>query len=620
MLDFYDKASAHEKAYASFGQLPAHVDREQPPPRKAPFSTISHHPIVHTTDLILPKDVYNAVWGSILSRLEQPQYVQVIMPLSSLLEGEFFNTFIKTGAALMLSEGRPGVDDVSFVRDGIVTLELGKEKYERSGLTGKPIRSGARKHAKERFTVELDLRQPSMLHGKKGFERVVWACRNVLNASLTWLLLVDSSVSAGSLDQAMSLLAKHQPKIATCRFTETVHPPMYTPPLSADEVASLASQTDVEDYCNDLSEWLALVSLESPRISVGDDIDPYLSRYSLPQSEPERPQPSSTLVTLRWHGAMTANWVTQLFLSLLHEYRNRTDEMKDWAALSATAFSRQAVENADGYNVLAWRNSFMSWEFSGKPQLSSRAHRLLSLSLSFSHLISTTDALFQVKMGHDPHSYLTGDDPTLVSADMNDIWDDPFLSTANISLRNDQSSLPGHTGNITGIYAVDELRPSYLHLCLASHTPDILDKLSASNQPLGLTPWATPWEGKSTNQFLEELYASQVFYNALDDDTKFVPVPELTRSSATSSPRTITTPPITPTTSTVTTPRSGRKRKHRLSSSKTPSAPIKFVHDELSMPTNFRANPNNHARFKYHGDGTREYLNAPRKRHKVSSA
>lgn len=115
----------------------------------------------------------------------------------------------------------------------------------------------------------------------------------------------------------MSILSKHQPKVATCRFTETVHPPMYTPPLSTDEVDSLTSQTDIEDYCNDLSEWLALVSLESPRMSVDDDIDPYLSRYSVPQSDPERPQPSSTLVTLRWHGAMTANWITQLFLAVL---------------------------------------------------------------------------------------------------------------------------------------------------------------------------------------------------------------------------------------------------------------------------------------------------------------
>ena len=35
--------------------------------------------------------------------------------------------------------------------------------------------------------IELDLRQPSMLHGKKGFERVVWAFKNVLNHSVTWL-------------------------------------------------------------------------------------------------------------------------------------------------------------------------------------------------------------------------------------------------------------------------------------------------------------------------------------------------------------------------------------------------------------------------------------------------
>jgi hypothetical protein len=32
-------------------------------------------------------------------------------------------------------------------------MELGKEIYERTGLTGKPFRSGGRKHAKERFSM-----------------------------------------------------------------------------------------------------------------------------------------------------------------------------------------------------------------------------------------------------------------------------------------------------------------------------------------------------------------------------------------------------------------------------------------------------------------------------------
>ena len=35
--------------------------------------------------------------------------------------------------------------------------------------------------------IEIELRKPSMLHGKKGFEKVVYAAKNVLNHSLTWL-------------------------------------------------------------------------------------------------------------------------------------------------------------------------------------------------------------------------------------------------------------------------------------------------------------------------------------------------------------------------------------------------------------------------------------------------
>lgn len=35
--------------------------------------------------------------------------------------------------------------------------------------------------------IELNFRLPSMLHGKKGFERIVWAFKNVLNQSLAWL-------------------------------------------------------------------------------------------------------------------------------------------------------------------------------------------------------------------------------------------------------------------------------------------------------------------------------------------------------------------------------------------------------------------------------------------------
>lgn len=35
--------------------------------------------------------------------------------------------------------------------------------------------------------IELNLRSPSMLHGKKGFERIVWAFKYILNNAVAWL-------------------------------------------------------------------------------------------------------------------------------------------------------------------------------------------------------------------------------------------------------------------------------------------------------------------------------------------------------------------------------------------------------------------------------------------------
>lgn len=51
----------------------------------------------------------------------------------------------------MLSEGRPGVNNIFSLRNGELRLELSKEIYERTGLQGVPIRGPGRKHRKTRF-------------------------------------------------------------------------------------------------------------------------------------------------------------------------------------------------------------------------------------------------------------------------------------------------------------------------------------------------------------------------------------------------------------------------------------------------------------------------------------
>ena len=46
--------------------------------------------------------------------------------------------------------------------------------------------------------VETNLRLPSMVRGKKGFERLLYACKHVLTESLTWLFHDCNAAAAAS--------------------------------------------------------------------------------------------------------------------------------------------------------------------------------------------------------------------------------------------------------------------------------------------------------------------------------------------------------------------------------------------------------------------------------------
>ncbi|KAN0069759.1 Ribonuclease P [Elaphomyces granulatus] len=212
----------------------------------------------------------------------------------------------------MISEGRAGVDDVFSLQNGILKLELGKERYEKTGLTGKPVRSGGRKHVKERFVVEINLRLPSMIHGKKGFERIVWAFKNVLNESVSWLLY-GSTLELRSIDQDCPL-KQHHPQIVACTPVQTVHHDILIPPFDIRGIEESVSDEDIQDHCNDLSEWLALVSLGSPRVQLTDLVDPYLSRYEVPYRDIARP---STIRSFKWHGILPSQWIMDLLIALL---------------------------------------------------------------------------------------------------------------------------------------------------------------------------------------------------------------------------------------------------------------------------------------------------------------
>lgn len=45
------------------------------------------------------------------------------------------------------------------------------------------------------LVVEFDLKGDSMIHGKKGFDRLVYASKNALGAPVTWLFCNTSKTS-----------------------------------------------------------------------------------------------------------------------------------------------------------------------------------------------------------------------------------------------------------------------------------------------------------------------------------------------------------------------------------------------------------------------------------------
>ncbi|KAJ5183632.1 hypothetical protein N7492_001248 [Penicillium capsulatum] len=346
MVDFVDGASTREKCVTSVTELPAFVDPKQIPSKKQPFTAIANHPFVHTVEVILPENVLDDVQASLESNLNKPQCSRVFMYPLEILEHNFFNTYIKTGNILMISEGRPGSDTVFKLHEGVLSIEMGKEIYERTGLSGKPVRSGGRKHAKERFLVELNLRAPSMLHGKKQFERLERAFQNALNFSMAWLFC--DLESSPSQDDATKPIQKHHPQPLDCAPLRTSYGQVQTPPLSGILSRDMP-EAELQETLEEISEWIAMVQLGSPRVSTDHDVDPYLCRYSIPRSDESTP---SNLINLKWHGLIPTKWTTQLFSVLLSRSQAiKYDAAPSWFVLAATALDKHPVEGKSGFTV-----------------------------------------------------------------------------------------------------------------------------------------------------------------------------------------------------------------------------------------------------------------------------
>lgn len=211
--------------------------------------------------------------------------------------------------------------------------------------------------------MEYDLRHPSMLHGKKGFERLVWAAKNVLNRQLTWLFVdlkssfeVQGQYHIPALNKRMAIAHLLSGPIEQRKPDVTIIRPVHQEILAGAVPLVDAAGTIADSmYEEQLLEWLGLVLLKSPRIALHDDIDPYLCRYELPEAaEPKEnnddPDESQKMHHLQWKGFISSRFVMKLLLEM------KNDLKKGWFALNVSAFGGASymLLCLEGSEALLW--------------------------------------------------------------------------------------------------------------------------------------------------------------------------------------------------------------------------------------------------------------------------
>lgn len=108
-------------------------------------------------------------------------------------------------------------------------------------------------------------------------------------------------------------ITKLHPQSIESRPVKSRLGPVLAPPLQSLMVNE-ASERESQETLGALAEWLAMVQLNSPRVSAEDKVDPYLSRYAVPDFENSS---TTGLISLKWSGLVSPSWTMQLFVTIL---------------------------------------------------------------------------------------------------------------------------------------------------------------------------------------------------------------------------------------------------------------------------------------------------------------
>lgn len=179
-----------------------------------------------------------------------------------------------------------------------------------------------------------------MVRGKHGFERILWAFKNVLNNRLAWLFydLKGPNDGTGPIATHQPVLRQSEPMVE--ELGDIVVPSLPT------EVGS-----DDQDTPADMLEWLTLTMSGSPRILQSDSVDDYLSKYRVPESDGQAEACVQTLVKVKWHGLIPQTFVQMVAIAAMKAAG------ASWFAMRGQTF------NGKIHAFLQHNQHTLTWEF-----------------------------------------------------------------------------------------------------------------------------------------------------------------------------------------------------------------------------------------------------------------
>ncbi|KAG0095561.1 Ribonuclease P protein subunit p40 [Podila epicladia] len=330
-------------------------------PKQLHTKCIQEHPFNHRIQVFLPAEASPSVdtlQSMLTEQLQQfTHYYHAHVPLALFLTSPFMQ-YIRNGLVALSVQGGIDTHDVVCIDGkGKMILSLTKDSYEQLGLTGVP--SQFQKN-RQRYVVELDLQAPSMIPGKAGFERIKWCFENTL---VTVFPMVLASVDPAGVSLPLDFPVSARARQLSYRIQTTVLDYIMVPdtqPLRTIGKNDLRWRKQVAE----VYEWIGMASIQSERITVVDNIDPYLCVYANPaQKTPEKVGSSGYLLEIS--GFIPSPSIVPIFESLRSLLNNGPST--SWANMTVWGFQDSPISwrGREHGHMLSGENMYSFFLWSG---------------------------------------------------------------------------------------------------------------------------------------------------------------------------------------------------------------------------------------------------------------